>query len=107
MANSAHAWVADVLLELVKYADLVGLSKLSDQCRMAYDAAVEEVVGRSETDSHITKKQHFVDILRELIDYAQEADLPKTRDHLILALASAANHLNAPTLGEVVVKFPP
>lgn len=95
-----------MLHDLVKYAELTELPEIRNHCQLAYETAVEEVGGASSAGKRSLKMRHFVDAIRDLIDYAETANLPKTRSLLIQALASAADHLNSPALTRVVVPFP-
>lgn len=106
MSTSQHSWVIEDLLDLVSYAELHGLSEIRDQCHLAYEAALQEVGSITSISDRLEKKHQFVDAIRGLIDYADNSNLTKTRNLLILALSSAADHLDGKAASHVILEFP-
>ena len=106
MTNPQHAWVVEVLQDIRRYADKFDLIALRDSCRLAYDAAVEEVGKPPERNPIQARQQGFNDTLGELIDYTEAENLPRTRLFLIQALTSAAGELDHPQIASTVIRFP-
>ncbi|EEW23699.1 hypothetical protein [Rhodobacter ferrooxidans] len=106
MAVSQHAWVVEVLHDILQYAEEFDLNDLHDSCQLAYDAAVEEVGTPPCASKQVARQQRFTDAIRELIDYTEKENLTKTRLYLLLALTSAASHWDHPKLASTVIPFP-
>ena len=106
MSNPQHAWVAGVLQDILRYADKFDLVALRDNCRLAYDAALDEVGRPSSATQQQARQQGFIDAIRELIDYTEMESLPRTRLHLVQALTSAALHWDHPQLASTVIRCP-
>ena len=106
MTNPQHAWVVEVLQDIRRYADKFDLIALRDSCRLAYDAALDEVGKPPVSKSKQARQQGFIDALRELIDFTEAENQPRTRLFLIQALTSAAAHLDHPQIANTVIRFP-
>ncbi|MEO7382939.1 MAG: hypothetical protein ABIV25_14500 [Paracoccaceae bacterium] len=91
---------------MVTYARLSKLPEIRAHCQLAYESVREELGNVVYSRTRSEKKLHFVDVIRDLIDYTESANLPKTHILLIRALNSAADHLNELSLDEVTVAFP-
>jgi hypothetical protein len=106
MLAKQHTWVVEVLRDIVDYAEKFDLKDLHDHCQGAYDAAVDEVGNLPSSTERVDKQKHFIDAIRELIDYAEKENLVNTGYFLLHALRSATHHWDHPKLASTVIRFP-